>query len=258
MLFLKGAVMATFMMLGVFQEPSVVSLTVLTYNIHHGSGMDTVLDLDRIASIIREQTPDVVCLQEVDRGLPRTRKMDMPALLAEKLGMTCVFESNYNFDGGEYGNATLTKWPVISSRNIALPNPLSQEPRGCLVVQIEWEGTKLDVFNTHLGLNGQERLAQAEAIVTALGENPVILAGDMNENVTAPAMQRFTERLQDTFLEKEGRLSGTVPARAPTRRIDYILTSPSFRVGDAVILDSPEAAAASDHRPYKAVLSLRP
>ncbi|MCK5863022.1 MAG: endonuclease/exonuclease/phosphatase family protein, partial [Candidatus Hydrogenedentes bacterium] len=159
-------------------------LTIITYNIHHGEGLDGKIDINRIATLIKASDPHIVCLQEVDCNLPRSNYIDMPEFFAEKLGMHVVFESNYQFAGGDYGNATLSKLPIITSRNIALPNPISAEPRGCLLVTVKWNGISIDIMNTHLGLNGQERLAQAEALVKELSENPVILAGDMNENAT--------------------------------------------------------------------------
>lgn len=237
-----------------FSSYGAEDLVVLTYNIHHAEGLDGRVDLDRIVSIIKDAAPDVVCLQEVDRNLPRTGHLDFPALLGEKLGMQVFFEPNYKFDGGEYGNATLTRLPVSGHHNMALPNPVNAEPRGCLTVTVSWQGLTIDVKNTHLGLNGQERLAQAEAIVAALDDTPVILAGDMNENLTAPAMQRLTTRLKDTLGKKEDTPAGTVPSGTPRRRIDYILTSPIFEPASSTIFHNDATRVASDHLPYRVVL----
>lgn len=230
------------------------TLTVATYNIHHAEGTDRVLDVDRIAGVLREINADVVFLQEVDRNLPRTGHRDLPALFSEKLGVPVFFEANYRFDGGEYGNATLTRLPVLEHRNMTLPNPVGAEPRGCLTVTVEWQGMAVDLMNTHLGLNGQERLAQAEAIVAAMGKNPVILGGDMNENLTAPAMQRFTAKLSDTLVNRTEDTAGTVPSNAPRRRIDYILAADVFETLSSTIVFNDITRVASDHLPYTAVL----
>ena len=231
-------------------------LVVATYNIHHGEGVDGKLDIDRIVSVIQSLNPHIVCLQEVDRNLPRTKHIDMPALFAEELGMTVVFEPNLQFDGGDYGNATLTDLPIAKQRNIALPNPISTEPRGCLVVTIEWQGRQIDVMNAHLGLNGQERLAQAEAIVAAFGENPVILAGDMNEHITAPGMQVVNKHLKDTFIKEPESVKGTIPTNVPVRRIDYIFISSDWQILSSSILHNDATRLASDHLPYSTTLSL--
>ncbi len=233
------------------------TLTIVTYNIHHGRGMDDIVDLERIAAVIRDLGPHIVCLQEVDRDLPRTEHLDMPNIFAEKLGMRVVFEPNYQFAGGDYGNATLTSLPILAQRNVPLPNPINAEPRGCLIVTVAWQGMSVDVMNTHLGLNGQERLAQAEAIVHEFGKNPVILAGDMNENATAPGMQRLLHKLKDTIEQRTDDTRGTVPVDVPLRRIDYILVCDAFETIDAKIIHNDATRIASDHLPYKAVVQLR-
>ncbi len=93
-------------------------IRVLCYNIHHGEGIDRELDLQRIARVIQSVSPDVVALQEVDRKTARTGRVDQPAELARLLKMTVVFEKNIDFQGGQYGNAVLSKWPVV------MPSPV--------------------------------------------------------------------------------------------------------------------------------------
>src|SRR5688572_31668602 len=85
---------------------------VMTYNIHHGEGMDGKVDLERIAALIQNEQADIVALQEVDKGVERTARRDLGAELARLTGMQCVFSNNYHFQGGEYGNAVLTRFPI--------------------------------------------------------------------------------------------------------------------------------------------------
>ncbi|MGK0353208.1 MAG: endonuclease/exonuclease/phosphatase family metal-dependent hydrolase, partial [Planctomycetota bacterium] len=59
----------------------------MTWNIHHARGLDGEVDIDRIAAEIRAAAPDLVALQEVDRGVRRTGGLDIPAALAERTGM---------------------------------------------------------------------------------------------------------------------------------------------------------------------------
>lgn len=232
-------------------------LRIVTYNIHHAEGVDDKLDIDRIAGIVRALNPDVVCLQEVDRNLPRTLHVDMPALFAEKLGMAVVFEPNYRFEGGEYGNAVLSKFPLVSHKNHALPNPENVEPRGCLHVEVLVGETPVQVFCTHLGLRPPERAAQAEAIVAILpADAPVVLCGDMNENEQGAGMKAFLARLQDT-LSPEPAPSWSFPAAKPARRIDYILASDAWTAKEGWIVRTPETAVASDHLPVMSVLELK-
>jgi len=181
----------------------------------------------------------------------------MPELLSEKLGMEVVFEPNYKFDGGDYGNAILTNLPVTKVENMALPNPISAEPRGCLLAALEWQGRKIMMMNTHLGLNGQERLAQAEAIQAKLGNDPVILAGDMNEHITAPGMQVLTPKLRDTFEKNTGTLHATIPVQQPVRRIDFIFVSDDWEIISFEIMQNEVSRIASDHLPCIAKIQLK-
>jgi len=230
---------------------------VMTYNIHHAEGLEGRVDLDRIAAVIRAAHADVVCLQEVDRNLPRTNNLDFPALLAQKLDMAVVFEPNYQLDGGDYGNATLTRFEIVSHENIHLPAPPGREPRGCLRTTVRVEGQLLDVLNTHLGLGVAERKAQAAAIFDRLGKGPTVLAGDMNEDEQGSALGILFGKLSDTQAKETGPARFTWPANAPEVRIDFILVSEDVHVLSPAILVTAEMAVASDHLPYVADLSLR-
>ena len=74
-----------------------LQLRVLSYNIHHGAGIDGKLDLPRIAGVITAVNPDLVALQEVDRKTRRTKQQDQPAMLAKLTGMKILFERNIDF-----------------------------------------------------------------------------------------------------------------------------------------------------------------
>ncbi len=226
------------------------TLTVLTYNIHHGAGRDGKLDLERIARVIESAKADVICLQEMDRNLPRTNHEDFPAWFEKRLGMKAVFGCNYKFDGGEYGVATLTKLPIVSNENTALPNPKSVEPRGCLRVTLQWEGREVDLFNTHLGLKGPERDEQAAVVVKLIEvKRPVILAGDMNEGLEAPGLKQFLAVLHDALTAPDG--------PRDTRRIDHILVSDAFAVMDGRVIENEETRVASDHLPRVATVKFK-
>lgn len=225
-------------------------MRILTFNIHHAEGDDGNVDLDRIAQVVNAAKPDIVCLQEIDRNLPRTAHLDFPALLAEKLEMKAYFDPNYRFDGGEYGNAIFTRLPVSAFQNHALPNPPGLEPRGCLELVLRvGEGT-LSVFNTHLGLKRDERSAQVEAILAWLPKERALLAGDFNEVPTGAPVKALLEPLRDSFAIAEKGQDKTYSTMVLDRRIDYVLLTPDLKATHARILNDPEAAAASDHLPY--------
>ncbi|MDX9975198.1 MAG: endonuclease/exonuclease/phosphatase family protein [FCB group bacterium] len=220
------------------------SFRVVTYNIHHAEGTDGKLDLDRIATVIRELRPDVVCLQEVDRGLSRTNRTDMPQRLADLLDMEVIYGSNYEFDGGQYGNATLSRLPIVSQENAPLPTPPGDEPRGCLRTTIRVGTREVDVYNAHFGLTPEQRKEQASALMTRLGANPTVVAGDLNEGPEGATLGILTAKLRDTA------------ERNSPKRIDYVLVSAELDVLSSRLVTSPPADRASDHLPFAADLRL--
>ena len=202
-------------------------LRVLSYNIHHGEGVDGKLDLPRIAEVIRAADPEVVALQEVDRNTTRTGRVDQPAELARLTGMHAVFEKNIDYAGGQYGNAVLTKLPVLRHQNIPLPSFYDGQQRGALCVELNWQGRPLVFVATHFDYHPleRERMASAKTVnelIARYGETPMILAGDLNATLgSAPLL--LLQRMWNIVGERE---QPTFPASQPQRQIDFILTRP--------------------------------
>lgn len=240
-----------------------VRLRVLSYNIHHGEGTDGKLDLERIAKIISGAAPgaapDLVSLQEVDQKLPRSGGVDQPAELARLTGMHAIFGSNYQFDGGDYGNAVLSRWPIRRQQNHRLPSPTPGEPRGVLEAEVELEGGEpLVLLATHLdhrpiALNRRESAAAINKLALAAPERLSILAGDLNAIPESDVLKVFFEAWQASG----AKAVLTSPAQNPRRQIDYVLVRPAsrWRTVDLQVLDEP---IASDHRPLLATLELLP
>lgn len=230
-------------------------LRILSYNIHHGEGIDGKLDLPRIARVIRSVSPDLVALQEVDRSTRRTNKVDQPARLAELTKMKVVFERNISFGGGEYGNAILSKLPIAAHRNKHLPRINEGEQRGVLRAEIRYPqlGTPLAFFATHLDHRqaSEERLASAKVInqLVVASRGPAILAGDLNTTPQTAVMRTFFGE----WTSASSKVMPTIPVKNPQKQIDYILFRPSrnWKVVETRVL--PEAVA-SDHRAIFAVL----
>jgi endonuclease/exonuclease/phosphatase family metal-dependent hydrolase len=230
---------------------------VLSYNIHHGKGTEGRLDLERIARVIRSVEPDLVALQEVDHNTERTGKVDQPAELARLTGMQVVFGSNLALQGGGYGNAVLSRWPIKRHENHLLPNT-GGEQRGVLLAHIELPGgARLIFLATHLDHRRPdvERVASVETINRLIANRdpaPALLAGDLND----VAGSRPLDVLLGSWHMANDQPLLTSPATAPRRQIDYILFRPTARwqIVEARVLDEP---VASDHRPLLAVLELK-
>ena len=236
-------------------------LRVLTYNIHHGEGTDGKLDLPRIARVISETKPDLVALQEVDRNTRRTGNVDQPAELAKLTGMHAAFGKGIDFQGGEYGNAVLSRFPITDTKVHPLPAKEGEERRCALVVTVRpWDGDAEVVFvATHLNYRDEpERVREAEAIKRLLAEEkrPTVLAGDLNSRPATPPIQCFAGAWLDAAALARPQDSFTFPADKPVRRIDYVLLRPAeaWRVVETTVIDEP---VASDHRPMLAVVERR-
>src|SRR5438094_9510646 len=82
--------------------PNAHTIRVMTYNIHVGVGMDKKLDLARVADVINAQHPDLVGLQQVDRGVERTKRIDEIAEIARMTQMDFAFAFNLRYQDGQY------------------------------------------------------------------------------------------------------------------------------------------------------------
>ncbi len=202
-------------------------LRVMTYNIHHGEGIDGKIDIDRIADLILQHDIDVAALQEVDMGVERTNKIDIMKLLAEKTGMNFYFDKNINYQGGEYGNGILSKYPIMQSKNFHYTMIREGEQRGLLQCVINFEGIEIAIMNTHIDYreDDTERLKNAEEIKIIAKEYahlPIILCGDFNDLPGSRTHNSIKEIFNDVW-EKLGEGSGfTYPTENPSKRIDYM------------------------------------
>jgi endonuclease/exonuclease/phosphatase family metal-dependent hydrolase len=223
------------------------TLRVLAYNIHHGEGMDSVLDLARLAGLIADQAPDLVAIQEVDVGVERTGRVDQARVLGELTGMSPAFGAFMPYQGGEYGMAVLSRWPIVESRNLRLPD--GDEPRTALALRVRSPrtGNELIFVGIHFFRTDTERLAQARQLAALLQAEdvPILLAGDYNSLPDSEVMSFFRE---DWTVVAKGEDSYTFPSWAPAREIDYFVYRPAdrFTVLEQDVLDEP---VASDHRP---------
>ena len=233
---------------------------ILTYNIHHGEGLDGRLDLDRIAQVITNVQADIVCLNEVDKGVTRTQKRDLPAELAVRTGMTCLFSNNYHFQGGEYGNAVLTRFPVLGWTNTHLRMLRTGEQRGILQARLRVQGRELVFMATHIDYRRDDaermlNLAQFCELLPGYAGAPVAIAGDFNDFPGKPVHARMSERFRDAWVEGGGGDGFTFPANKPTERIDYIWLEKSAPLTVRQVQVLPTEA--SDHRPLCVELEWR-
>lgn len=228
------------------EEPG--RLRVLCYNIHHGEGTDGKVDLPRIAEVIRGAEPDVVALQEVDHKTARTGGVDQTAVLAELTGLEGRFAKQLDYDGGEYGQAILSRHPTSEVTVDWLPGSPDRERRIAGSVTVRTPDLEFTFVTTHLHhQDAMIRESQAGKLneLFAGAAGPVILAGDLN---ATPDSRPIALLLEHWTSATQGETVLTFPATGAERQLDYVLLRPTgrFKVISARALDEP---LASDHLP---------
>jgi endonuclease/exonuclease/phosphatase family metal-dependent hydrolase len=238
-------------------------LRVATFNIHHGVGLDGVLDLARIAATVERTGAEVVGLQEVDRHWSeRSNFVDQATWLAEVLDMHLAFGANLDLDPPapgaprrQFGTAILSAYKIRAWTNTLLPRPLGGEQRGLLEGQIKVRGIPVRVFNTHLQHDSQvERLAQVGRIrqVLATANESVVLLGDLNATPATPEIAGLTDLLVDAWVTAGVGDGFTFDAATPHARIDYVMSSGDVVARTAAVVTTD----AADHLPVVADLAL--
>ena len=239
-------------------------LRVITYNIHRAIGVDRRFRPQRIVDILRHYDADVVMLQEVDEGAPRSRELNLAKELAQEAGYPhFALGHNVSLRKGRYGNATLSRFPILRERNIDLSVAESWIRRGCqhTTLELNGSGRVLEAFNLHLGLSARERAKQIELLkrsqefASVDPDTPVLVAGDFND---------WRSLLQPTFTNGFGfgcaterrrgpyRCIPTYPAFSPQGGLDRIYHRGPLKLVSAQAGRVQAALVASDHLPIVA------
>ncbi len=228
-------------------------LRVMTYNIHHcnpPSAGDRI-DIEAIARVIRQEQPDLVALQEVDVYTTRSGKgVHQARELAKLTGMNFFFSKAIDYQGGEYGVAVLSRYPVLDSIRIALPVDAVKggEPRTLAGIVVKPEkGPRLVFASTHLDLRAYNRLSQSRIIIDYFSGSalPVIIGGDFNAEPGSEEINLFDASFTRSCGDD---CAGTIPVHVPSRTIDFIMFKPAgtFEVLSTRVISEKYA---SDHLP---------
>ena len=235
-------------------------LRAMVYNIHAGTDAAGEPNLDGVAALVLETGADVVLLQEVDRGTRRSGGVDQLAELQRRTGFHGAFGRTLDYQGGQYGIAVLSRWPILSETLVPLPVTPSQEraggsyePRGALRVTVDAPGGVVVVLNTHLDASRDDAYRRQEvetvlrlATAAAGDHGRAIVGGDFNAEPGSAVIRRMT----DAGWTDAGGACGagpgfTFPSSEPVKRIDYLFLAPGLACSDAAVLET----TTSDHRP---------
>ena len=223
----------------------------MSFNIHHGEGIDEVLDIRRIGRVIAKERPRFAGVQEVDQLTGRVNGADTCAILEKTTGLHATFAKAIDLKGGEYGNVVLSEEVPLDVKRIPLPGP---EPRVLLLCEFDdcWFGTMhLDVSSAEARLKSIEIIRKA---VEDCGRKPVFLTGDWNAKPDSSVLEGLRSFLAILSSENEATFHGgrlmDVEKPNHNRCIDYIAVDSAHR-GDYTVCGRRvvQERKSSDHMP---------
>ena len=203
-------------------------IRVVSFNILHGQRADGsgVVDLPLLRRSAAALEPDVLALQEVDVGVPRSGRKDQAAAVGEATGLSVVFGKAARVGGiGKYGNALLARGALTDVSVVPLAKShRNNEPRAAIVASV---AGGLTVCATHLSIHRPEVHDQLRAVVELLvaRPGPHVLVGDLNllPEEVAPVVEDAGLVLADVSVP-------TFPRNDPRIRIDHVAVSRDVRI----------------------------
>lgn len=228
-------------------------MRLLSWNIHKGiGGRDRRYSLGRVIDCIEHEQPDVICLQEVDRLVRRSRFDDQPRLLAQYFRSAFAYHPTVAVGRGGYGNLVLSRFPLVSRHRISLRQG-SRKPRGAQLLVLETPRGRLHLAHTHLGLAEAERRWQVERLLghglfRSADPLPTVIVGDFNDwrNSLAAAVFEPSGFRQVTAPPSRFR---SFPAWLAVGSLDKAFVRGNIDVPHARIVRTSLAREASDHLP---------
>lgn len=247
------------LLLGILLVSCAPKIKVVTYNVGSFSKFQDNSTTDA-AAVIRALDADIVGLNEVDRNNTR-HQTDQAADLAQALGgWEYAFTSAFPFAGGEYGNAVLSKKPLLSRQEVHLKQYDGYEPRCVTVVETEqyvFASVHLDVAKGKSNFLQARDLNDWFALHYTGYDKPVILAGDFNctdDSASYAEIARLWERVSAA--------DATYPSTEPVKCIDYIFYLKTARpvelVKSRVVrkVKGVDVTGVSDHLPVYTELKI--
>jgi endonuclease/exonuclease/phosphatase family metal-dependent hydrolase len=229
-------------------------MRILSYNIHKGiGGRDRQYRIERIVEVIEAENPDLICLQEVDRNVRRSKFHDQPALLASHFkSAERLFQMNVHLTTGGYGNLILSRWPFKAKHQVSL-RQFTKKPRGAQAAVVETPDGEMLRVNWHLGLSEKERHWQVKQLLShglfrECHTLPTLIIGDFNDWRNTLTRNQLTD---DGFTQVTAPISRfrSFPAYMPVGSLDKCYVRGALDVRHAKVVRTNLARRASDHLP---------
>jgi len=232
-------------------------MRIVTYNIHKGRGIDGRTSIKRIANVLADLEADIIALQEVFSFCEAAE--GQVEALASALGMQAAFGCTRHHRGRPYGNAILTRWPILDSRDVDI-SWQDRERRGCIRADLETPRGTLHVFNIHMGTSYFERRYQVKNLLASkqLHEDlsgPRVLIGDFNEWIKGLTTKMLSEKFESLNLELHIQKRRSYPGFLPLMHLDHVYFERPLHIEKAELVRTRLSKVASDHLPLVATFA---
>ena len=234
---------------------------ITTYNIHKCRGLDRRVRPRRIVEVLKETDADIIALQEVVGMDEGELERNQVRSIANELGFDYRIGENRRVHGGAYGNAVLTRLPIVTQHNHDITQR-KKEPRGCLEVILALDGQQpsanlLRIYNVHLGTGFFERRYQATRLIQVLGDpsdqaRPRLLLGDFNEWPRGLVSSLLGKHFNTAEPRRRLGRAWSYPGILPLAHVDHIYYDSPLKVTNVAVHRSRLALMASDHLPIVA------
>jgi len=238
-----------------------VSFRITTYNVHKCRGLDGRIRPQRIVKVLKETDPDIIALQEVVGMDEAERDRNQVRYIAEELGFDYRIGENRRLYGGAYGNAVVSRLPIVANQNHDI-TWRKREPRGCLEVTLALQSQQqvphlVRIYDVHLGTSFFERRYQAMRLLEVLGDHsnnasPRLILGDFNEWPRGLASHLFEQHFNTAEPLRRTSRVRSYPGILPLAHVDHIYHDATLEVKKVTVHRSRLALLASDHLPIVA------
>jgi len=219
--------------------------------------MDGRTSMKRIANVLSNINADIIALQEIFAVCDSQE--GQVEMLASELGLNAVFSCTRHVQSRPYGNAVLTRWPILDSHDMDI-SWAHRERRGCIRADLKTPRGTLHVFNIHMGTSYFERRHQVRSFLASRQiiedlSGPRVIAGDFNEWIKGLTTRMLSDKFESLNLELHVRKGRSYPGWLPLLHLDHIYFERPLHVDKAELVRTPLSKVASDHLPLVATFS---